>query len=56
MCIRDRLREDLGWRPSITFEEGLAKTIDWYLANDSWLEEVTSGAYRDYYDQQYGDR
>ena len=51
-----KLREDLGWRPSITFEEGLAKTIDWYLANDTWLGEVTSGAYRDYYDQQYGDR
>jgi len=51
-----KLREDLGWRPSITFEEGLAKTIDWYLANDDWLEHVTSGAYRDYYEQQYGDR
>ena len=51
-----KLREDLGWRPSITFEEGLAKTIDWYLANDAWLEHVTSGAYRDYYEQQYGDR
>ena len=42
--------------PSITFEEGLAKTIDWYLANDGWLEEVTSGATATYYDQQYGDR
>lgn len=51
-----KLREDLGWRPSITFEEGLAKTIDWYLANEDWLEAVTSGAYRDYYEQQYGDR
>ena len=51
-----KLREDLGWRPSITFKEGLAKTIDWYLANDAWLEHVTSGAYRDYYEQQYGDR
>ena len=51
-----KLCEDLGWRPSITFEEGLAKTIDWYLANDAWLEHVTSGAYRDYYEQQYGDR
>lgn len=51
-----KLREDLGWRPSITFEEGLAKTIDWYLSNDAWLEQVTSGAYRDYYENQYGDR
>jgi len=51
-----RLREELGWRPSITFEEGLAKTIDWYLDNGDWLDEVTSGAYRDYYDNQYGHR
>ena len=51
-----KLREDLGWRPSITFEEGLAKTIDWYLNNKGWLADVTSGAYRDYYDQQYGKR
>ena len=51
-----RLREELGWRPSITFEEGLAKTIDWYLDNGDWLDEVTSGAYRDYYDNQYGNR
>ena len=51
-----RLREELGWRPSITFEEGLGKTIDWYLDNGDWLDEVTSGAYRDYYDNQYGNR
>jgi dTDP-glucose 4,6-dehydratase len=51
-----RLRDELGWRPSITFEEGLARTIDWYLSNEAWLNEVTSGAYRDYYDDQYGDR
>ena len=51
-----RLRDELGWRPSITFEEGLAHTIDWYLSNGDWLNEVTSGAYRDYYDDQYGNR
>ena len=51
-----RLRDELGWRPSITFEEGLDRTIDWYLSNEGWLNEVTSGAYRDYYDDQYGDR
>jgi len=51
-----RLRDELGWRPSITFEEGLDRTIDWYLSNEAWLNEVTSGAYRDYYDDQYGDR
>ena len=51
-----RLRDELGWRPSITFEEGLDRTIDWYLSNEDWLNEVTSGAYRDYFDDQYGDR
>ena len=51
-----RLRDELGWRPSITFEEGLDRTIDWYLSNEAWLNEVTSGAYRDYYNNQYGDR
>jgi len=51
-----KLREELGWRPSITFEEGLAKTIDWYLDNEGWLDQVTSGAYRDYYAHQYGNR
>ena len=51
-----KIRKELGWRPSITFEEGLAKTIDWYLANENWIEQVTSGAYRDYYEKQYGER
>mgnify|MGYP006149815275 FL=1 len=51
-----KLRDDLGWRPSITFEEGLEKTVDWYLANSDWLKEVTSGDYRSYYARQYGDR
>ncbi len=49
-----RLQEDLGWKPSLQFEEGLEKTVDWYLANESWLEHVTSGAYQDYYREQYG--
>ena len=51
-----KVESALGFTPAETFETGIAKTIDWYLANDAWLEEVTSGAYRDYYDQQYGDR
>lgn len=51
-----RLAGELDWRPSITFEEGLAATVDWYLANGAWLDSVTSGAYRTYYDQQYGAR
>ncbi len=52
----DKLEADLGWKPSLTFEEGLALTIDWYLAHPEWIELVQSGAYRDYYDLQYGDR
>ena len=49
-----KIERELGWRPSVTFEEGLSATIDWYLANDEWLDHVTSGSYRDYYKQQYG--
>ncbi|MAY85085.1 MAG: dTDP-glucose 4,6-dehydratase [Flavobacteriales bacterium] len=49
----DKLASELGWKPSIQFEEGLSKTIDWYLENDEWLEHVTSGEYQKYYEQQY---
>ncbi len=49
-----RLKSDLGWSPSYTFEQGIAETIDWYLANQEWVAEVTSGAYREYYQNQYG--
>ena len=48
-----KLNEELGWYPSVTFEEGLSKTIDWFLENTKWLENVTSGAYQDYYKDQY---
>ena len=48
-----KIEKKLGWRPSVTFEEGLSKTIDWYLSNKGWLKNVTSGAYQDYYDKQY---
>lgn len=51
-----KLEADLGWTPSLTFEEGLGLTIDWYLANPAWVENVQTGAYRAYYDAQYGDR
>jgi dTDP-glucose 4,6-dehydratase len=51
-----RLKCDLGWEPSYTFERGIAETIEWYLANDAWVADVTSGAYRDYYETQYGGR
>ena len=49
-----KLKNELGWQPSLQFEEGLSKTIDWYLDNSEWLNHVTSGAYRHYYEQQYG--
>lgn len=48
-----KLNKELGWKPSVTFEEGLAKTIDWYLANTAWLNNVTSGSYKDYYEKMY---
>jgi dTDP-glucose 4,6-dehydratase len=48
-----KLKNELGWMPSLQFEEGLEKTVDWYLANQSWLDHVTSGDYKKYYDDQY---
>jgi len=51
-----KMRSELGWEPSYTFEKGINETIDWYLANHEWVREVTSGAYRDYYEKMYGDR
>lgn len=49
-----KINEELGWEPSVTFEQGLAKTIDWYLDNEKWLKNVTSGNYQNYYKEQYG--
>lgn len=48
-----KLMNELGWKPSITFEEGLEKTVDWYLQNEEWVKHVTSGDYQQYYEQQY---
>lgn len=48
-----RLKNDLGWEPSVTFEEGLEKTVDWYLENEEWLNNVTSGEYKSYYKKMY---
>jgi dTDP-glucose 4,6-dehydratase len=47
------LQNELGWTPSLQFEEGLSKTVDWYLENEEWLANVTSGNYQDYYQEQY---
>ncbi len=49
----NKIHTELGWKPTVTFEEGLSKTIDWYLENKAWLENVTSGNYQKYYEQQY---
>ena len=51
-----RISDELGWSPSLNFEEGLEKTVDWYLENQQWMERVTSGAYQSYYQKQYIDR
>lgn len=48
-----KINKELGWKPSVTFEEGLEKTINWYLNNEEWLKNVTSGSYKDYYKKQY---
>ena len=51
-----KIEQELGWRPTETFETGLAKTVRWYLDNAQWVQDVTSGAYRDWVGQQYGNR
>ncbi|MFD2588034.1 dTDP-glucose 4,6-dehydratase [Croceitalea marina] len=48
-----KINTELGWKPSVTFEEGLEKTIDWYLENKEWLKNVTSGEYQEYYSKMY---
>jgi dTDP-glucose 4,6-dehydratase len=48
-----KINKELGWSPTVTFEEGLSETIDWYLKNEDWLNSVTSGNYQNYYNQQY---
>ena len=52
----NKLNSELGWKPSVTFEEGLDKTVDWFLANTEWMQQVTSGNYMHYYEQMYGNR
>jgi dTDP-glucose 4,6-dehydratase len=48
-----RIKEELGWEPSLQFEEGLEKTVDWYLENEEWVNDVTTGNYQKYYEDQY---
>ncbi len=49
-----KIERELGWTPSVTFEEGLSQTIDWYLSHQEWMDRVTSGAYQEYYSKMYG--
>lgn len=51
-----KINKELGWKPSVTFEQGLSETIDWYLSNTDWLQNVTSGAYQNYYNGMYENR
>ena len=48
-----KINDKLGWKPSVTFEQGLRNTVKWYLSNEKWLNDVTSGAYQRYYDKHY---
>ena len=51
-----KLQKELGWEPSLQFEEGIEKTVKWYLDNQEWLDNVTSGDYQKYYDNMYANR
>ncbi len=51
-----KLRKELGWEPSLQFEEGIEKTVDWYLENETWVENIVSGDYAKYYDNMYNNR
>jgi dTDP-glucose 4,6-dehydratase len=52
----NKLKNELGWMPSLQFEEGLEKTVDWYLSNEEWIRQVTSGEYQSFYEKQYHQR
>lgn len=51
-----KIKEELGWEPSVTFEQGMNITIDWYLSNQQWMDNITSGDYQKYYEEQYKER
>ena len=51
-----KLQRELGWEPSLQFEEGIEKTVKWYLDNQAWVDNVTSGDYQKYYEQMYANR
>ena len=51
-----KLKRELGWEPSLQFEEGIEKTVRWYLDHQAWMDEITSGEYQAYYENMYGSR
>ena len=51
-----KIHAELGWLPETKFEDGIKKTIDWYLANEEWWQPIVSGEYREYYEKMYGER
>ena len=51
-----KIKSELGWEPSLQFEEGIEKTVVWYLNNQEWMDNITSGAYEEYYKSMYNDR
>jgi dTDP-glucose 4,6-dehydratase len=51
-----KIKADLGWEPSVKFEEGIRATVDWYLNHEKWVADIVDGSYRDYYDNMYGNR
>ena len=58
MCIRDRAKmmRELGWEPTTTFDEGIKKTVKWYLENEEWWKNIISGDYQQYYEKMYANR
>jgi len=52
----NKIMNELGWKPSLQFEEGIEKTVDWYLSNQQWMDDVTSGVYQNYYQAMYSNR
>jgi dTDP-glucose 4,6-dehydratase len=51
-----KMKKEFGWEPKISFDEGIAKTVEWYLINKQWWEEIISGEYKEYYVRMYGKR